>query len=380
MSFWSKPGKAMKSFFGGSKPPAPLTSLPGGGAAPAFPVPNIGELFDVVSGSNIRIVRSVDGKLSVYSNGAPLVSAPINTRNVNTAFPDIREVRGGNIRDIRLREAATVITLSNELQRLSQTVAQMEVTSPELVQANQQFLNSFKNAQQRALDKGFDIQQNGLANQLAKLGLSKSDTALGAQIALARERADAQARVDLEYYGLAQQLKQQTIDTMFKRGEQIANNANVELNKFGIETGNELQARAQDLQAREQDINAQLSSQELALRRAEGIAAQDQANADRELQAEMARRQLIAQESQFNRGLTADLFKNSSDQALGARSVDNQALSNLNQSKLQSYSLQSNPFKELFMTGAGAIAGGFGQRVGSRIANKFFPEPVKKEI
>lgn len=229
-----------------------------------MPPVNYAQIYDEITGSQMSFIKGNDGRVSLSYRGNRV---PLET---NSEFPLVRQVRGQEIP----REAAAVIALSQAMQSLRSTIERMESTSPELIPANHEFITSFKTAQNQAIERGFDSRQNAVDAKLAKMGLSNSSTALGMQIALAKERAEAQAKANLEYYGLAQNLKQQTIDNMFRRGDNLAENANIELNRFGTETRNMLEQRAQDM-------DADLRTQEMEQRRAMAIAQEKQANADR---------------------------------------------------------------------------------------------------
>lgn len=353
-----------------SKPPPVVNEAPENQQiANKLPPVNFAQIYDTLSGDSLQFVRGVDGKVSLqFGNNRNRISldAPINTGTFNANLPAIRQIKVPEI----TKEAAAVIALSQAMQQLSGTIEQMERTNPELIPQNQGLLNSFRQAQQMALDRGFDIRQNNFDTKLAKAGLSLSSTALGVQVSLAREKAQAQAQANLEYYGLAQNLKQETIGNMFKRGDQIAQNAALELNRFGVETSNQLQQRGQDIQA-------DIATQQLEQNRAATEADLNLKRNDQQINAEIARRQL-----QYNQGnrmatLGLDLINNSNQQALGARALENQAISNVNTATQNRYQLQSNPMKEAFNTGIGAFAGYSGAGLGSSIFGPPTKEPLK---
>ena len=132
--------------------------------------------------------------------------------------------------------------------RLGTAIEQLEATSPYLIPQNQELINSYKTAVNNALDRGFDFRQLAIDTKLSKMGLSNSSTALGVQVALAREKANAYAEAELKQAELAQGLKQQAIGNLVTRGKLIQDQANTELARFGTETGNQTQLRGQDIQ------------------------------------------------------------------------------------------------------------------------------------
>lgn len=342
-------------------PPPVVTQAPASQQiANKLPPINFAQIYDTLSGDNLQFVRSADGKISFQfgssRNKIPL-DAPINTGSFSANLPAVRQIQLPPV----VKEAAAVIALSQAMQQLSGTIAQMEQTNPELIPQNQGLLTSFRNAQQMALDRGFDIKQHNFDVKLAKAGLSLSSTALGVQVALAREKAQAQAQADLEYVGLAQNMKQDTLSNMFKRGDQMAQNAALELNRYNSETGSLLQQRGQDLQA-------DMATQQLEQNRAAIEADLNLRRNDQLIGAELARRQLESNERSRMATLGLDLINNTNQHALGARALDNQAISNFNSASQNRYALQSNPMQNALATGLGAFAG-YG---GAGLAGQFF--------
>lgn len=343
------------------KSPPVINELPANQQiANKLPPVNFAQIYDTLSGDSLQFVRGVDGKVSLQfgnnRNRIPL-DAPINTGTFNANLPAVRQIKVPEI----TKEAAAVIALSQAMQQLSGTIEQMERTNPELIPQNQGLLNSFRQAQQMALDRGFDIRQNNFDTKLAKAGLSLSSTALGVQVSLAREKAQAQAQANLEYYGLAQNLKQETLGNMFKRGDQIAQNAALELNRFGVETSNQLQQRGQDIQA-------DIATQQLEQNRAATEADLNLKRNDQQINAEIARRQL-----QYNQGnrmatLGLDLINNSNQQSLGARAIENQSINNLNTITQNRYASQPiNPFVAQGTNMATQITGNYLEQGASKL-------------
>ena len=109
--------------------------------------------------------------------------------------------------------------LNQEVEKVQSSFEQLEQTSPYLIPQNQEFINSYKTAVNNALDRGFDFRQQAIDTKLSKMGLSNSSTALGVQVALAREKANAFAEAELKQAELAQGLKQQAIGNIMNRGK-----------------------------------------------------------------------------------------------------------------------------------------------------------------
>jgi hypothetical protein len=88
---------------------------------------------------------------------------------------------------------------------------------------------------------------------------------------------------------------------------------------------------------------------------------------DQVIGAEIARRQLESNERGRMATLGLDLINNTNQHALGARAIDNQAVSNFNSASQNRYSLQSNPMQNALNTGLGAFAGYGGASLGGQI-------------
>lgn len=357
--------KLTGNIFGGNKrPPSPMTELPGNmSLAPKLPTVNLVQVVDELSNNRLDLARSADGKIALKFAGSRDrvdLGAAINTGEFNGNLPPVRKITGRNITE----EAAAVIALTQSMRQLIGTIEQVERTNPMLLEQNQGLLQNFRAAQQLALERNFDIKQNGVDAKLAKMGLLNSSTALGAQVFLARERADAQLNADLEYSTLAQNLKQQSLDNMYKRGDQLANTANVELGRFATETRNQLEMRAQDMQA-------QQAEQQLEQARAYNQGQLQLARNDQLIQAELGRRNLIAGQEANNRNTLLNaglnLLNSGNEQAIGARSVDNQAINNANQWQYQKYAMTSNPWQNAAAIGFGNFLGSTGKNAGTSV-------------
>lgn len=311
-------------------------------------------------------------------SGKPAIDAPIDYNDVNTSLPSIKDLPAFN-----MRYAAAVSNLTANLRQLSNTIENVSNTNPELIAQNQGLINSFKQAQKQALNRNFDIKKSGLDLQLAKMGLSNSSTAIGTQINLLRERQEAEVNNAFKTSQLAQGLKQETLQNMFTLGNQIMNEAGVELNKYGQESRNELVARGQD-QDQERMIQERASRQ----------VGYDLAKNDQIINSELGRRQLrLAQSTSRNLpALALGFANNSNQQALAAAGLTAQtnlglqqnqlAKSGLEQQQFQ-YQQQAKPdlFGNLFSTGlgaaVGAATGGAGAYAGNFLGSNLFGEQYK---
>lgn len=252
-------GKALGGGRSAPKPPPPITSLPESQAiANQYKPINFVSIMDGLMGDKLDVVRGVDGRISM-----------------NFTNPNGKTTRMSPERNIDER-AVEVIALSSAMTRLGNAIEEMERTSPYLIPQNQELINSYKTAVNNALDRGFDFKQQAIDTKLSKMGLTNSSTALGVQLALAREKANAYAEAELKQAQLAQGLKQQAIGNLVTRGKLIQDQANTELARFGTETGNQMQLRGQDIQ---KDIaNATLAQDRQKFLTAAGIDALNTGN------------------------------------------------------------------------------------------------------
>jgi hypothetical protein len=239
--------------------------------------------------------------------------------------------------------------------RLGNAIEQMETTSPYLIPQNQELINSYRTAVTGALDRGFDFKQQAIDQKLTKMGLANSSTAMGVQIALAREKATAYAESELKQAELAQNLKQQALGNLNQRGQLLNAQANTELNRFATETSNQLQLRGQDMQA---DLATQTLEQQRSMN--QNILQLEQAGLKDK------RRAMMLQAG-------ADLFNGGNQSAINARQVDNNALTNANTTQLAAFnSRPRDPMKELLYAGVGAGIGSFATQGGSMAFNSLF--------
>jgi hypothetical protein len=305
------------------RPPAPISSLPESQAiANKYKPINFVSIMDSLMGDKLDIVRGVDGKISM-----------------NFTNPNGKTVRMSPDRNIDER-AVEVIALSSAMTRLNNAIEEMERTSPYLIPQNQEFINSYKTAVNNALDRGFDFKQQSIDGKLSKMGLSNSSTALGVQVALTREKANAYAEAELKQAELAQGLKQQAIGNLALKGKLMNDQANTELARFSAETGNQIQLKGQDIQK------------------------------------EIAQATLAQDRQKFLTAAGIDALNTGNQQSINAGAVDASRVASLNNANLTRYSMTSNPMAEAFGTFGGALAG----NLGTNFANKFLSKQEEKRL
>lgn len=299
------------------KPPTPISSLPESQTiANKYKPINFVSVMDSLMGDKLDIVRGVDGKISM------------NFTNQNG-----KTVRMSPERNIDER-AIEVIALSSAMTRLNNAIEEMERTSPYLIPQNQELIDSYKTAVNNALDRGFDFRQQSIDGKLSKMGLSDSSTALGVQVALAREKANAYAEAELKQAELAQGLKQQAIGNLALRGKLMNDQANTELARFSTETTNQMQLRGQDIQK------------------------------------DIAQATLEQDRQKFLTAAGIDALNTGNQQSINAGAVDASRVASFNNANLTRYGMTSNPIGEAFGTFGGALAGNLGTNFASKFLNK----------
>jgi len=332
MSFWSNPSKAMKSFFGGSKPPAAINQANNPIANKFQPI-NFTSIFDELSKDKLDIIRGMDGKIALkFGNNDSRIdlNAPVQSRSVSNRLPTITPIN---------ERAAGVVALSQAMTRLGNSIEQMENTSPYLIQQNQELINSFRDASTKAIDRGFDFRQYAIDQKLTKMGLNNSSTAFGTQVALAREKANAYSDLELKQAELAQGLKQQSLANLHQRGDLLGKNAQVELGKFNSES------------------QAELANQELIQKQAIAEKDIEFKNEEQRLGTEFANRNMLEQRRARMAELGVNILNNGNQQAISAQQTDNNAISQQNTANLNQFALKpSNPWKDMAMNTIGNIA------------------------
>lgn len=306
----------VRKWFRPKQPPAPIRQLSASESIASKYTPiNFVSIMDGLMGDKLDVVRGVDGKISM-----------------NFTNPNGRTARMSPERNIDER-AVEVIALSSAMTRLGNAIEEMERTSPYLIPQNQELINSYKTAVNNALDRGFDFKQQAIDTKLSKMGLTNSSTALGVQVALAREKANAYAEAELKQAELAQGLKQQAIGNLVTRGGMMQDQANTELGRFATETGNQMQLRGQDIQK------------------------------------EIALSTLDQDRQKFLTAAGLDALNTGNQQSINAGAVDTNRIAGLNSAQYQRYSMTSNPMREMLGTFTTAASGALGKG----IINKFLP-------
>ncbi|UXM65486.1 hypothetical protein [Megaira polyxenophila phage MAnkyphage_25.80] len=306
----------VRKWFRPKQPPAPIRELSASESIASKYTPiNFVSIMDGLMGNKLDVVRGVDGKISM-----------------NFTNPNGRTARMSPERNIDER-AVEVIALSEAMTRLGTAIEQLEATSPYLIPQNQELINSYKTAVSSALDRGFDFRQQAIDTKLSKMGLSNSSTALGVQVALARERANAMAEAELKQAELAQGLKQQAIGNIMNRGKLLESQANTELGRFATETGNQMQLRGQDIQK------------------------------------EIALSTLDQDRQKFLTAAGLDALNTGNQQTINAGAVDASRVSGLNNAQYNRYAMTSNPMREML----GAFTSAASGALGKGIVNKFLP-------
>jgi hypothetical protein len=309
----------VRKWFRPKQPPPPIRELSASESIASKYTPiNFVSIMDGLMGDKLDVVRGVDGKISM-----------------NFTNPNGRTSRMSPERNIDER-AVEVIALSEAMTRLGTAIEQLEATSPYLIPQNQDLINSYKTAVSSALDRGFDFKQQAIDTKLSKMGLTNSSTALGVQVALARERANAMAEAELKQAELAQGLKQQAIGNIMNRGKLLESQANTELARFGTETGNQMQLRGQDIQK------------------------------------EIALSTLDQDRQKFLTAAGIDALNTGNQQSINAGAVDANRVAGLNNAQYQRYSMTSNPMREMFGTFGGALAGNLGTSFANKFSSKLF--------
>jgi hypothetical protein len=290
------------------KPPSPIAKLSDGIEKKFKPIDFV-SIVDDMAGSKMDLMRGVDGQIKLN------ITEPNRKPTIYASESRISEKTLG------------LIAINEAMNKLGNTIEQMENTSPFLIPQNQELINSYKTAVTKALDRGFDIKQQSIDSKLSKMGLSNSSNALNMQIGLAREKANSYANLALQESELAQNLKQQAIQNLNLRGNMLGAQANIGLNE-----------QAQNIQMRGQ-----------------------------EMQKELGYAQIAENRKQFAIQAGVNLMNSGNQNSLNARQLDNSALTNLNQANLASYSMQpANPFTQAL----GSIGGNLmGNAMGSLMNN-----------
>ena len=326
-------------------------------------------------------INDLSGRIPLDAPFETVLPEIANLPNIDMNLPHVRDLM-----PFEMRYAAMVANVSEKLRDLNDTITGLEVSDPMTIARYQPFLESFRQANRLAMEKGFDIKYNGLDNKLREMGLNNSTTALGTMISLQKQRVDSEIENNLKEYAFANNLKQQSIDNLLKTGNTIAQEGDLAYKQFAQDSSNQLQIRQQDLgveeleQQRARAIqNAQLAErqQNIAL---EGLKL-DKGKTER--QSELAKRELtlnmLINRDPSKMGL--NFIANNNTNAVNAIGATNNAMYQKQSNELQASSLeqqrfaneqaaQSDPFGTILNTGLGAFAGGAGKELGKNLFKK----------
>ena len=176
-------------------------------STPEFRPTNFLEMFDAVSGDKFKFVKDTEGNISIYNS---------NTKGrVPIQLPQI-----GNVDNVDVGEITSIALLSESLNRLSNTIETLGQTDPMMIRENQATINAFKQANETALQRGFDIKVNNINNKLKKMGMEDSTSGLAYIIQQENEKASAKIMNNLKEYELANNLKQNTLQNYYNLGKQ----------------------------------------------------------------------------------------------------------------------------------------------------------------
>jgi hypothetical protein len=308
------------------KPPTPIRSLPNGQSAVSrFKPTNYMSIMNTLMGDKMEIIKDINGRMNISIS---------NPKGSNVKIAPDRNIP---------EKALAVIMLSESMTDLGKAIEELEITSPYLIPQNQELINSYKTAVNNALDRGFDFKQQSIDGKLSKMGLSNSSTALGVQIALARERANAMAEAELKQAELAQGLKQQAISNLMNRGKLLSEQGKIEVDRFKAENATGLELRDQDFKR------------------------------------EIAQTSLEQDRQKFLTAAGIDMFNNANNQALNAQNVDTNRINSLNSAQYGQYDRTRKPFSEALGTLGGSLMTAGTNFVGKTLFEDAFPNKNREK-
>ncbi len=308
------------------KPPAPIRSLPEGQSAVSrFKPTNYMSIMNTLMGDQMEIIKDINGRMNISIS---------NPKGSNVKIAPDRNIP---------EQALAVIMLSESMTDLGNAIEEMERTSPYLIPQNQELIDSYKTAVNNALDRGFDFKQQSIDGKLSKMGLSNSSTALGVQIALARERANAMAEAELKQAELAQGLKQQAISNIMNRGKLLSEQGKIEVDRFKAESA----------------IGAELR--------------------DQDFKKEIALTSLEQDRQKFLTAAGIDAFNAANNQALNAENVDTNKINSLNNAQNAQYDRTRKPFSEALGTLGGSLMTAGTNFVGKTLFEDAFPNKNREK-
>lgn len=328
-------------------------------------------------------INDLSGRIPLDAPFETVLPEIANLPNIHLHLPHVK-----NLMPFEMRYAAMVANVSEKLRDLNDTITGLEVSDPMTIARYQPFLESFRQANRLAMEKGFDIRQNGLDNKLREMGLNNSTTALGTMISLQKQRVDAEIENNLKEYAFANNLKQQSIDNLLKTGNTIAQEGDLAYKQFAQDSSNQLQIRQQDLGVEELEQQRARAIQNAQLaERQQNIALESlkQEQGKTERQSELAKRELtlnmLINRDPSKMGL--NFIANNNTNAINAIGATNNAMYQKQSNELQASSLEqerfrneqaakanSDPFGAILQQGVSAFMGDFSGQMGSGLANK----------
>lgn len=331
--------------------------------------------FDAESQIEISI-RDLSGRLPIDAPFETVLPEIGDLQNVDLNLPQIQQLI-----PFEMRYAAAVSDVTNRMRTLNDTITGLEVTDPMAIQRHAPFIQAFKDANRRAMERGFDIRYNGIDNKLREMGLNNSTTALGAILTLQKQKTDTEIENNFKEYAFANQLKQESINNLIKSGSILAQEGDSAFKMFAQDSGNQLQIRQQDLATSdlEQQRSRAIQAAQLQMRQQQlGLDSLKLQKGDIERKSELAKRELT-----LNQQLARDPSKmglnfiaNNNTNAINAVGVTNAGLFNKQQGELKASELeqerfrlnqmaQSDPFGNLLNTGVGSLVGGLAGSFGT---------------
>lgn len=328
-------------------------------------------------------INDLSGRIPLDAPFESVLPEIANLPNIDMNLPHVRELI-----PFEMRYAAAVAESTQRLRDLSDTITGLEVSDPMTVERYQPFLESFRQANRLAMEKGFDIRQNGLDNKLREMGLNNSTTALGAMISLQKQKVDTEIENNLKEYAFANQLKQESIQNLLKTGNTIAQEGDLAYKQFAQDSSNQLQIRQQDLGVEELEQQRARAIQNAQLSQRQQDIALESLKLDKgktERQSELAKRELtlnmLINRDPSKMGL--NFIANNNTNAVNAIGATNNAMYQRQSNELQASSLEqerfrneqaanaeNDPFGNILKSGISNFTSTVGGDLGSALTNK----------
>lgn len=328
-------------------------------------------------------IKDLSGRVSLDAPFETVLPQIGDLEDVELNLPEIQ-----SLIPFEMRYAAAVADVTSRLRTLNDTITGLEITDPMAIETHAPFIKAFKDANRRAMERGFDIKYNGIDNKLREMGLNNSTTALGAIITLQKQKTDTEIENNFKEYVFANQLKQESIQNLIKSGNSLAQEGDLAFKQFAQDSDNQLKIRNQDIaisDLEQQRSKAILSAQMQMRQQQLGLDALKLEKGNIERKSELSKRELMLNQ-QLNRDPTKtglNFIANNNTNAVNAVGVTNSGLFNKQQGELKASELeqerfrlnqlaQSDPFGTLLNTGVGSLVGGlagsFGTAKGFKLA------------